>query len=165
MADAPPPAEKKERPLGPDGKPIPGPEDMRKIQAQRKMGQQQAQVDEVIGILHTNVEAVLERDSKLSALEERADALQDGSAQFEKRAASLKNKFWLENLKSMIAGGVIGLLLLFMIYWNFIREPPNPYANLPPPPGYGAPAPHPSGGGGGSGGESAASDNSGGEGE
>ena len=52
-----PPA-KNERPLGPDGKPIPGPEDMRKIQAQRKMGQQQAQVDEVIGIMHKNVEAV-----------------------------------------------------------------------------------------------------------
>ncbi len=71
-----PPA-KSERPLGPDGKPIPGnnkkeikpyknasknyfagPEDMRKIQAQRKMGQQQAQVDEVIGIMHKNVEAV-----------------------------------------------------------------------------------------------------------
>jgi len=47
-----------QRPLGPDGKPIPGPEDMRKIQAARKMGQQQAQVDEVIGIMHKNVEAV-----------------------------------------------------------------------------------------------------------
>ncbi len=49
---------KGERPLGPDGKPIPGPEDMRKIQAARKMGQQQAQVDEVIGIMSKNVEAV-----------------------------------------------------------------------------------------------------------
>ena len=49
---------KTERPLGPDGKPIPGPEDMRKIQSQRKMNQQQAQVDEVIGIMHKNVEAV-----------------------------------------------------------------------------------------------------------
>ena len=60
-AGAPPaggPPAKNERPLGPDGKPIPGPEDMRKIQAQRKMGQQQAQVDEVIGIMHKNVEAV-----------------------------------------------------------------------------------------------------------
>ena len=42
----------------------------------------------------------LERDAKLGALEERADALQDGAAQFEKQAASMKNKFWLENLKS-----------------------------------------------------------------
>jgi len=58
----------------------------------------------------------------LSSLEERADALQDGSAQFEKRAASLKNKFWLENLKSMIAMGAVGLILLMVIYFNFIKE-------------------------------------------
>ena len=49
---------KPERPLGPDGKPIPGPEQMRQIQAARKMAQQQAQVDEVIGIMHKNVENV-----------------------------------------------------------------------------------------------------------
>ena len=56
-------------------------------------------VEEVIGIMHTNVENVLERDRKLGDLEERADALQDGCAQFEKQAAAMKNKFWLENLK------------------------------------------------------------------
>ena len=50
--------EKSDRPLGPDGKPIPGPEQMRQIQAARKMGQQHAQVEEVIGIMHKNVEAV-----------------------------------------------------------------------------------------------------------
>ena len=43
------------------------------------------QVDEVIGIMHKNVENVLERDRKLGDLEERADALQDGCAQFEKQ--------------------------------------------------------------------------------
>ena len=73
------------RPLGPDGKPIPGPAEVRQIQAARKMAQQQAQVDEVIGIMHKNVENVLERDRKLGDLEERADALQDGCAQFEKQ--------------------------------------------------------------------------------
>ena len=90
------------RPIGPDGKPIPGPAEVRQIQAARKMAQQQAQVkllwcqlffvytminqvDEVIGIMHKNVENVLERDRKLGDLEERADALQDGCAQFEKQ--------------------------------------------------------------------------------
>ncbi len=107
---------------------------MRKIQAQRKMNQQQAQVEEVIGIMHQNVEAVLERDSKLTALEERADALQDGSAQFEKRAASLKNKFWLENLKSMIAMGVVGVIVLGLIYWNFFHQSAPQYYYPPPPP-------------------------------
>ena len=60
MGDAPPPAaaakpaaggadkEAKARPLGPDGKPIPGPAEVRQIQAARKMAQQQAQVKGVI---------------------------------------------------------------------------------------------------------------------
>jgi len=121
------------RPLGPDGKPIPGPAEVRQIQAARKMAQQQAQVDEVIGIMHTNVENVLERDRKLGDLEERADALQDGCAQFEKQAAAMKNKFWLENLKSIIAGAVIGLIVLGLIYYNFFMKDQNPYG--PPPPG------------------------------
>merc|ERR1719508_512241 len=120
------------RPLGPDGKPIPGPAEVRQIQAARKMAQQQAQVDEVIGIMHKNVENVLERDRKLGDLEERADALQDGCAQFEKQAAAMKNKFWLENLKTMIAGGVVGLLLLGLLYWKFMMPEPQPAY----PPGY-----------------------------
>jgi len=121
------------RPLGPDGKPIPGPAEVRQIQAARKMAQQQAQVDEVIGIMHTNVENVLERDRKLGDLEERADALQDGCAQFEKQAAAMKNKFWLENLKSIIAGAVVGLLVLGLIYWKFFSEPTPPPYPYPPP--------------------------------
>ena len=105
----------------------------------------------------------LERDSKLSALEERADALQDGSAQFEKRAASLKNKFWLENLKSMIMMGVVGLILAGVVYWQFFHQPAQPqmyYPPPPPPPPPQAPAAAPAGdsGGDGGGGSEAASD-------
>lgn len=74
-----------------------------------------------------NVEKVLDRDAKLSELDDRAgkklffklqtssintishvitkyqntltDALQQGASQFEQQAKSLKNKFWLQNLK------------------------------------------------------------------
>jgi len=127
------------RPLGPDGKPIPGPAEVRQIQAARKMAQQQAQVEEVIGIMHTNVENVLERDRKLGDLEERADALQDGCAQFEKQAAAMKNKFWLENLKSIIAGCVVGLIVLGLLYWKFFMDTGPQY----PPPGYGYQPPPP----------------------
>jgi len=125
------------RPIGPDGKPIPGPAEVRQIQAARKMAQQQAQVDEVIGIMHKNVENVLERDRKLGDLEERADALQDGCAQFEKQAAAMKNKFWLENLKMIIASGIIGVIVLGLIYWKFFMVPDHPqgaYQGYPPPP-------------------------------
>ena len=80
----------------------------------------------------------LERDAKLGALEERADALQDGCAQFEKQAAAMKNKFWMENLKAMIAAGVVGVIVLGLIYWKFFMMPPQPayppYGYPPPPP-------------------------------
>ena len=42
-----------------------------------------------------NVERVLERDQKLSQLDDRADALQQGASQFETQAAKLKRKYVL----------------------------------------------------------------------
>ena len=107
------------RPLGPDGRPLPGPAQMQQIMAQKRMAQQQAQVDEVVGIMRNNVEKVLERDQKLNELDEKADALQDGASQFEKSAGKLKNKFWVENMKMIIVGGIIVLLILGFIYWNY----------------------------------------------
>jgi vesicle-associated membrane protein 2 len=105
---------------------------MQQVMAQRRMAQQQAQVDEVVGIMRSNVEKVLERDSKLSELDERADALQDGASQFEKQAGKLKNKFWLQNMKFLIAGGVVGLIVLILLYFKF-SEDQQPYYNGPPP--------------------------------
>lgn len=121
------------RPLGPDGKPLPGPQQMQQVMAQRRMAQQQAQVDEVVGIMRNNVEKVLERDSKLSELDERADALQDGASQFEKQAGKLKNKFWLQNIKFIIAGAIVGLLILILLYFKFSddQHPPPQYYNQP----------------------------------
>ena len=122
------------RPLGPDGRPLPGPAQMQQIMAQKRMAQQQAQVDEVVGIMRNNVEKVLERDQKLNELDEKADALQDGASQFEKSAGKLKNKFWVENMKMIVIGGLIGLLVLGLIYWKYWSNPEPNYS--PPPPGY-----------------------------
>jgi len=128
------PTEEPQRPLGPDGKPIPGLAEINAIKAEKKMKKQQEQVEEVICIMHKNVENVLDRDAKLGALEERAEALQDGCKQFEQQAAAMKNKFWLENLKSMIMMGVVAVIVLGLLYWKFMMPQPNPYANYPPPP-------------------------------
>ena len=57
--------------------------------------------------------------------------LQDGCAQFEKQAAAMKNKFWMENLKAIIAGSVVGLIVLGLIYWKFFMDQPQ----QGPPPG------------------------------
>ena len=54
---------------------------------------------QVVDIMRVNVDKVLERDQKLSELDDRADALQAGASQFETSAAKLKRKYWWKNLK------------------------------------------------------------------
>lgn len=62
-----------------------------------------------------NVERVLERDHKLSELDRRAEELQEGASQFEHQAGKLKRKFWLQNLKMIIIGGVVGLIIIALL--------------------------------------------------
>lgn len=57
---------------GADGEIVGGPRTAQQIAAQRRLQQTQAQVDEVVDIMKTNVEKVLERDQKLSELDDRA---------------------------------------------------------------------------------------------
>jgi len=84
----------------------------------KRFQQTQAQVDEVVDIMRLNVDKVLERDQKLSQLDDRADALQMGASQFEQNAGALKRKFWWKNLKMMlILGGVIAILAIVVIVW------------------------------------------------
>lgn len=49
--------------------------------------------------MRVNVDKVLDRDQKLSELDNRADALQAGASQFETSAAKLKRKYWWKNCK------------------------------------------------------------------
>jgi hypothetical protein len=69
----------------------------------------------VVGIMRTNVEKVLERDQKLSELDDRADALQQGASQFEQQAGKLKRKFWWKNLKVI-------LYLLYIIFFKLLNH-------------------------------------------
>merc|ERR1712062_607528 len=69
--------------------------------------QTQDQVREVVGIMRGNVEKVLERDQKLSQLDDRADALQAGASQFETQAGKLKRKYWWRNCKMWIILGIV----------------------------------------------------------
>ncbi|XP_065532375.1 vesicle-associated membrane protein 1 isoform X2 [Lathamus discolor] len=81
----------------------------------RRLQQTQAQVKEVVDIMCVNVDKVLERDEKLSELDDRADALQAGASQFESSAAKLKRKYWWKNCKMMIMMGVIGAIVVVVI--------------------------------------------------
>ncbi|XP_059490219.1 neuronal synaptobrevin-like [Neocloeon triangulifer] len=133
--------------IGPDGEPIGGPRTPQQIAAQKRLQQTQAQVDEVVDIMKTNVEKVLERDQKLSELDDRADALQQGASQFEQQAGKLKRKFWLQNLKMMIIMGVIGLVIIAILVSKFMPDqpqqpgyPPGMYPPMQMPPVQQAPA-------------------------
>merc|ERR1712003_290264 len=77
--------------------------------------QTQAQVQEVVGIMRGNVEKVLERDQKLSQLDDRADALQQGASQFETQAAKLKRKYWWRNIKMWIILGIVAAVVIIII--------------------------------------------------
>ncbi|KAJ7996567.1 hypothetical protein DPEC_G00238370 [Dallia pectoralis] len=89
------------------------------LTSNRRLQQTQAQVDEVVDIMRVNVDKVLERDQKLSELDDRADALQAGASQFETSAAKLKNKYWWKNAKMMIILGLICAIVLIVIIVYF----------------------------------------------
>merc|ERR1712227_227695 len=89
-----------------------------KVKAQSQVSiRPKKQVDEVVVIMKQNVDKVLERDSKLTELDTRADALQAGAAQFETNATSLQRKFWWQNMKmNLIIGGVIVIVIVIIIF-------------------------------------------------
>uniref|UniRef100_A0A8C2T077 Vesicle-associated membrane protein 2-like n=1 Tax=Coturnix japonica TaxID=93934 RepID=A0A8C2T077_COTJA len=84
---------------GPTGAGAAGPPPATNVSSNKRLQQTQAQVDEVVDIMRMNVDKVLERDQKLSELDNRADALQAGASQFETSAAKLKRKYWWKNCK------------------------------------------------------------------
>ncbi|XP_053302358.1 vesicle-associated membrane protein 2-like [Pleuronectes platessa] len=89
------------------------------LTSNRRLQQTQAQVDEVVDIMRVNVDKVLERDQKLSELDDRADALQAGASQFESSAAKLKNKYWWKNCKMMIIMSVIGVICVGVVFCEY----------------------------------------------
>ncbi|XP_054477309.1 vesicle-associated membrane protein 1-like [Anoplopoma fimbria] len=101
---------------GGDGAPGGAPPGPPNTSSNRRLQQTQAQVEEVVDIMRVNVDKVLERDQKLSELDDRADALQAGASQFESCAAKLKNKYWWKNCKMMIMMGIIGVIVVGILF-------------------------------------------------
>jgi hypothetical protein len=84
-----------------------------------KLQQTQAKVDEVYGIMHGNVQKILERDEKLSELDRRADLLEQGASQFTQTTAKIKRKCWWKNLKViMFFKALVLLLVVILIIWG-----------------------------------------------
>nr|XP_033779689.1 vesicle-associated membrane protein 1 isoform X2 [Geotrypetes seraphini] len=99
-------------PGGPEGAPP-------NLTSNRRLQQQQAEVEQVVDIMRDNVDKVIARDEKLSELDDRADKLQAGAELFETRAAQLKRKYWWKNCKMMIIMGAICAIIVVIIIIYF----------------------------------------------
>lgn len=79
--------------------------------------QARKQVDEIHGVMKDNVDKALEREGKLSQLEERADHLQQDAEQFYSDATKIRKKHFWEDIKMKIIIGVViaGIILIVII--------------------------------------------------
>ncbi|GFS34985.1 vesicle-associated membrane protein 3 [Trichonephila inaurata madagascariensis] len=86
--------------------------------AHKRMQETKAQIDEVTGILKKNVDLILQRDEKLSDLDDRADALKDEASEFGKQTGKLKRKYWWKNCKMLaILIGICFVVIIIIIVW------------------------------------------------
>ncbi|GFN96459.1 vesicle-associated membrane protein 3 [Plakobranchus ocellatus] len=100
---------------GPGG---PGGETQQPREQSKRLQQTQAQVDEVVNIMRVNVEKVIDRDQKISQLDDRAEALQAGASQFEASAGKLKRKYWWKNCKMwLILIGIVVVIIIIIVVW------------------------------------------------
>ena len=58
----------------------------------------------------------------ISAMNERAHALQDNASQFELSAGKLKNTFWMDNLKYIIILALVFFILLGIALYFILIE-------------------------------------------
>lgn len=85
------------------------------IKQYNKLDDTKHQVDSVIEIMKDNVNKVLERDEKLTNIEDKTDELQDNAQRFQKVSTKLKQQMMCKNIKFMVALGVVVLFLLLII--------------------------------------------------
>ncbi|KAJ3040493.1 hypothetical protein HDV00_010801 [Rhizophlyctis rosea] len=84
--------------------------------APSKTTQVQSQVDEVIGIMHNNIEKVMARGEKLESLQNKTDDLQQGALQFKRGATKVRRQMWWKDLKlKLIIAGIVIVILIVII--------------------------------------------------
>lgn len=82
-----------------------------------KLQNTQRQVDDVVGVMRDNVEMVLERDARLTDLEDRSNTLEDGAQRFQSVGRQVKRKMWYKNMKwwFILSGFIIVILIIIVL--------------------------------------------------
>ncbi|KAJ3307453.1 hypothetical protein HDV03_000101 [Kappamyces sp. JEL0829] len=68
-------------------------------QSPTRAAEVQQQVQEVIGIMHTNIDKVVQRGEKLDALQNKTEELQQGALSFKKTSGVVKDHMWWKDMK------------------------------------------------------------------
>ncbi|TMW46533.1 hypothetical protein DOY81_008389 [Sarcophaga bullata] len=93
----------------------------KKIKPQEKaptdlLKQTQEQVEELVEILHDNVDKALERDNKLSELSEISENLEKSASTFKTQAVVVKrNQRWKHMKTKLVFAGVAAVILIIII--------------------------------------------------
>ncbi|XP_042225620.1 vesicle-associated membrane protein 2-like isoform X2 [Homarus americanus] len=90
-------------------------QDPAKVAAQSRLSATQQQVNEVVDIMKTNVERIIEREEGLTELDVRANNLTASASEFQTTSRKLKRKYWWKNLKMMLILGCVIILVIIII--------------------------------------------------
>ncbi|TPX66570.1 hypothetical protein SpCBS45565_g04391 [Spizellomyces sp. 'palustris'] len=88
----------------------------------QKTAQVQNQVDEVIGIMHNNIEKVMARGERLDSLQNKTDDLQQGALQFKRGATKVRRQMWWKDLKLKLIIAAIVIVMLIVIIVPVVKS-------------------------------------------
>lgn len=77
------------------------------------------EIDEVRGVMESNIDKILERQEKIELLVVKTDNLNQSAQNFRKRSARLKNAMWWKNIKLWIILAVVVLVVIYCIVGAF----------------------------------------------
>mmetsp|Transcript_1851 Transcript_1851/g.3227 ORF Transcript_1851/g.3227 Transcript_1851/m.3227 type:complete len:227 (+) Transcript_1851:45-725(+) len=73
------------------------------------------QVDEVKGVMESNIQQALKNQENLDTLIDKTDVMRNEANQFQKTSVAVKNKFWWQNTTYLILIGVALVVLVLVI--------------------------------------------------
>ena len=75
----------------------------------------QGELDEVTSIMRQNIEKAIERDAELGVLEDKSEALVDGSLQFRNGATRLRRQMWWQDKRQLALIVLVVVIILLII--------------------------------------------------
>jgi vesicle-associated membrane protein 7 len=80
-----------------------------------KIRQARGRIEEVKGVMISNIDRVLERGDRIESLVEKTDQLQETSGQFKSSSTALRRNLWWQNMKIWLIIGAIVFIIVMII--------------------------------------------------